>query len=628
MANARRVALNNPRQEALIFRSRALVISILVTLVFLLLLLRLYDLQITHNEHYQTLSNDNRVRVLAIPPTRGLIYDRTGHLLADNRPSYELVITPSNIEVDEIDTLLHEITSIISLEEYEIRRFKRTLRRKQSFQKIPLTYNLTDAEVAKFAVAQYHFPGVEIIARSTRRYPEGEHFAHVMGYVGRINETELVRIDKRDYEGTSHIGKLGIEKKYEDILHGQVGYDHVEINAQGRSLRVLKTQPSEDGMDLQLSLLNPLQQLAQELLKDKKGAIVALDPNNGDVLAFASQPTYDPNLFVNGISQKAYSALRDDPARPLFNRALVGQYPPGSTVKPLVALAALETDVTQPDKTIFAGPYFKLPGSSRRYRDWKKEGHGLVDMDKAIAQSCDVYFYQIGHQMGIDTMHDFLAQFGLGRMTNIDTVGEVGGLLPSRSWKVNMRREPWYPGETVITSIGQGYMLTTPLQLAVMTSYLANQGKAFQPRLVTATRHKDKTEFQPTEPTPLPDININSPAYWQAITAAMINVVHSSYGTARAISKQMAYTMAGKTGTAQVFTIAQDEEYDEEEVAQELHDHALFVAFAPAEDAQIALAIVVENGGSGSTTAAPIARQLIDAYLLDPVHKETNIASH
>ena len=626
MANARRVALNNPRKEALIFRSRALVISILVTLVFLLLLLRLYDLQITHNAHYQTLSNDNRVRVLAIPPTRGLIYDRDGHLLADNRPSYELVITPSN--VDNIDVLLTDIAAIISLEAHEIRRFKRLLRLKQSFQKIPLAYNLTDAEVAKFAVAQYHFPGVEIVARSTRYYPEGEHFAHVMGYVGRINESELVRLDKRAYQGTSHIGKLGIEKKYEDELHGQVGYDHVEINAQGRSLRVLKTQPSVDGMDLQLSLLNSLQQLAQNLLTDKKGAIVALDPVNGDVLAFASQPTYDPNLFVNGISQKAYSALHDNPGRPLFNRALVGQYPPGSTIKPIVALAALEADITQPEKTMYAGPYFKLPGSSRRYRDWKKEGHGLVDMDKAIAQSCDVYFYQIGYQMGIDTMHDFLAQFGLGRATNIDTVGEVGGLLPSRTWKVNVRREPWYPGETVITSIGQGYMLTTPLQLAVMTSYIANQGKAFQPRLVTAMRHKDSSEFQPTEPIRLPDININYPFYWQSITTSMINVVHSSYGTARAISADINYNMAGKTGTAQVFSIAQDGEYNQEEVAQELHDHALFVAFAPVEDPQIALAIVVENGGSGSTAAAPIARQLIDAYLLDSMREENNIASN
>lgn len=625
MSNARRVTLSNPRNEALIFRSRALVISILVTLVFLLLLARLYELQINQYTHYQTLSDDNRVRVQAIPPSRGLIYDRDGQLLADNTPSYELVITPSNVE--DIDLLINDIKTVIDLKEHQIKRFKRTLRRKQSFQKIPLAYSLTDVEVAKFAVAQYHFPGVEISARSTRYYPEGEYFAHAIGYVGRINETELIRLDKRDYEGTSYIGKVGIEKKYEDMLHGQVGYDHVEINAQGRSLRVLKTQPSVDGMDLKLTLLNSLQQLAQDLLTNKKGAIVALDPNNGDVLAFASQPTYDPNLFVDGISQKAYSALRDNPDRPLFNRALIGQYPPGSTIKPLVALAALETNVIQPDKTIFAGPYFKLPGSSRKYRDWKKEGHGLVDMNRAIAQSCDVYFYQIGYKMGIDSMHDFLAQFGLGQATKIDTVGEVGGLLPSRTWKVNVKREPWYPGETVITSIGQGYMLTTPLQLAVMTSYIANQGKAFQPRLVTAMRDKEQLEFDPVAPIPLPDVNITHP-YWQLITQSMIDVVHSSYGTARAISKGMTYTMAGKTGTAQVFTLAQDQEYDADEVASELHDHALFVAFAPVEAPQIALAVIVENGGSGGSTAAPIARQLIDAYLHRHSAEENNIASH
>lgn len=618
----RRVALNNTKKESTLFRARALVVSIIVTAVFGLLLLRLYNLQITHNAHYQTLSNDNRVRVEAIPPMRGLIFDHEGALLADNKPNYRLVITPSS--VDDMEALLSALSDIIAIQPYELKRFRKELRRKQSFQKIPLVYNLSDREVAKFAVMQYYFPGVEISASSMRYYPQGKHFAHVMGYVGRINESDLLRLDKRDYAGTSYIGKLGLEKKYESHLHGEVGYKHVEINAQGRPLRVLKTQAPISGIDLQLSLHQSLQMQAQTLLEGRKGAIVAMDPNNGDILAFASQPTYNPNLFVNGIGQKAYSQLRDNPDQPLFNRALVGQYPPGSTVKPLVAMAALEYQIMAPEQTMYAGPHFRLPGNARKYRDWKKGGHGIVDMSKAIAQSCDVYFYHVGHQMGIDNMHQFLSKFGLGQLTGIDTVGEIDGLLPSRIWKVNARGEPWFPGETVITSIGQGYMLTTPLQLALMTSYLATQGQTFQPRMVKAMRSVDEGDWQPIAPTPMEAIEIDDPQHWQVITQAMQDVVHRPYGTAKSISEGLSYNIAGKTGTAQVFSIAQDAEYDEEIVPENLRDHSLFVAFAPADRPQIALAVIVENGGSGSATAAPIARQLIDSYL----QKGPTVASH
>lgn len=618
----RRVALNNTKKESTLFRTRALVVSIVVTMVFSLLLLRLYNLQITHNAHYQTLSNDNRVRVEVIPPMRGLMFDHEGILLADNKPNYRLVITPSS--VDDMAALLSALSDIIIIQPHELKRFKKELRRKQSFQKIPLVYNLSDQEVAKFAVMQYYFPGVEISASSMRYYPQGKHFAHVMGYVGRINESDLSRLDKRDYAGTSYIGKLGLERKYESFLHGEVGYKHVEINAQGRPLRVLKTQAPISGVDLQLSLHKSLQTQAQTLLEGRKGAIVAMDPNNGNILAFASQPTYNPNLFVNGISRKAYSQLRDDPAQPLFNRALVGQYPPGSTIKPLVAMAALEYQIMSPEQTMYAGPHFKLPGNARRYRDWKKEGHGIVDMSKAIAQSCDVYFYSVGHQMGIDNMHQFLSKFGLGQLTGIDTVGEINGLLPSRTWKISSKGEPWYPGETVITSIGQGYMLTTPLQLALMTSYLATQGRTFMPRMVKAMRNVDEGHWQPIAPTPLDAIEIDNPQHWQVIAQAMKDVVHTPYGTAKAIGEGLPYHIAGKTGTAQVFSIAQDAEYDEEMVPENLRDHSLFVAFAPADNPQIALAVIVENGGSGSATAAPIARQLIDSYL----RKGQIIASH
>ncbi|MFK8026705.1 MAG: penicillin-binding protein 2 [Gammaproteobacteria bacterium] len=612
---ARRITLKNLRIETLIFRERAILSAILVAGTFILLLVRLYDLQITNYSHYQTLSNDNRVRVLPVAPTRGLILDRNGEILADNTPNYQLVITPS--QVKNMPELIASLAEFIDIKEHELTRFEKTLKRQQAFQQTPLKFKLTEEEVAKFAVNQHRYPGVEIAAHSTRYYPQKNSFAHALGYVGRINEKELGKLDKQKYQGTSHIGKVGIEKRYENELHGEVGYKHVEINAQGRSLRVLKTQPSTPGMDIQLSLVARLQEVAQEALGEENGAIVAIDPNNGDVLAFVSQPNYDPNLFVNGIGQLAYSALRDNKHRPLFNRALIGQYPPGSTVKPIVALAGLQYGVTWPEKTMYAGPFFQLPGKARKYRDWKKGGHGIVNMDSAIAQSCDVYFYELGDELGINRMHEFLIQFGLGSVTKLDTVGEVKGLMPSPEWKRSARGQPWYPGETIITSIGQGYMLTTPLQLAVMTAYIANHGSMYQPRFVRATRMAGTFKFEDKQPIPMPQVNVKNESYWQAIEKAMISVVHEPNGTARSIGLDANYKIAGKTGTAQVFGIAQDEEYDKETTPKHLQDHALFVAYAPVENPVIALAVVVENGGSGSGTAAPVARKILDAYLID-----------
>ena len=612
---ARRVTLKNLRLETLIFRKRAVLSSILVAGTFILLLVRLYDLQITNYSHYQTLSDDNRVRVLPVAPTRGLILDRNGEILADNTPNYQLVITPS--EVKDMPALIKSLTGFIDIQEHELERFYKALKRQQSFQQTPLKLNLTDEEVAKFAVNQHRYPGVEIGAHSTRYYPQKNSFAHALGYAGRINEKELTKLDKQKYQGASHVGKVGIEKRYEEELHGEVGYQHVEINAQGRSLRVLKTQPSTPGIDVQLSLIASLQEVAQEALGEENGAIVAIDPSNGDVLAFVSQPNYDPNLFVNGIGQLAYSALRDDKHRPLFNRALVGQYPPGSTIKPLVALAGLQYGVTWPEKTMYAGPFFQLPGKARKYRDWKKGGHGIVNMNSAIAQSCDVYFYDLGNQLGIERMHEFLIQFGLGNITQLDTVGEVKGLMPSTEWKRAARGQPWYPGETIITSIGQGYMLTTPLQLAVMTAYIANHGTMYQPRFVRATRPAGSIKFKDKQPVPMPKVNVDNESYWQVIEQAMVSVVNAPNGTARRIGKDAGYTIAGKTGTAQVFGIAQDEEYDKDTTPKHLQDHALFVAYAPVEKPIIALAVVVENGGSGSGTAAPVARKILDAYIQD-----------
>ncbi len=612
---ARRITLKNLRLETLIFKERAILSAILVAGTFILLIVRLYDLQITNFSHYQTLSDDNRVRVLPIAPTRGLILDRNGEILADNTPNYQLMITP--LQVSNMAELIDDLSEFISIQDHELERFYKTVKRQQSFQQSPLKLKLTEQEVAKFAVNQHRFPGVEITAHSTRYYPQKNTFAHALGYVGRINEKELSKLDAQNYQGTSHVGKLGIEKRYEDELHGLVGHKHVEINAQGRALRVLKTQPSVPGADIQLSLLARLQEVAQDALGDEKGAIVAIDPNNGDVLAFVSRPNYDPNAFVNGIGQSAYAALRDDKRRPLFNRALIGQYPPGSTVKPIVALAGLEYQLTWPEKTMYAGPFFQLPGKERKYRDWKKGGHGVVNMYSAISQSCDVYFYELGDDLGIDRMHEFLIQFGLGERTKLDTVGEVKGLIPSRAWKRAARGQPWYPGETIITSIGQGYMLTTPLQLAVMTGYIANHGKMYQPRFVRAMRAIDSLKFISIPSVEMESVNVKQESYWQAIERAMVEVVHAPNGTARRIGLDATYKIAGKTGTAQVFGIAQDEEYNEEETPKHLRDHALFVAYAPVEDPQIALAVVVENGGSGSSAAAPVARKILDAYLLD-----------
>lgn len=622
---ARRVTLKNLRLETLIFKERAILSSMLVAGTFILLIVRLYDLQITNYSHYQTLSDDNRVRVLPIAPTRGLIIDRNGEILADNTPNYQLVITPS--QVKDMSGLIDTLAEFIDIQEHELARFNKALKRQQSFQQTPLKLNLTEQEVAKFAVNQHRYPGVEIAAHSTRYYPQKNSFAHALGYVGRINEKELTKLDKQKYQGTSHVGKVGIEKRYETDLHGEVGYQHVEINAQGRSLRVLKTQPSLPGMDIQLSLIARLQEVAQEALGEENGAIVAIDPNNGDVLAFVSQPNYDPNLFVNGIGQLAYSALRDNKHRPLFNRALIGQYPPGSTVKPIVALAGLQYGVTWPEKTMYAGPFFQLPGKARKYRDWKKGGHGIVNMDSAIAQSCDVYFYELGDELGIDRMHEFLIQFGLGSRTKLDTVGEVKGLMPSPEWKRSARGQPWYPGETIITSIGQGYMLTTPLQLAVMTGYIANHGAMFQPRFVRATRPSGSAKFENKKPIPIAKIKVDEESYWQAIEQAMVSVVHAPNGTARRIGVDANYQIAGKTGTAQVFGIAQDEEYDEDTTPKHLQDHALFVAYAPVENPTIALAVVVENGGSGSGTAAPVARKILDAYLQNETLEGKQIVS-
>jgi penicillin-binding protein 2 len=478
-----------------------------------------------------------------------------------------------------------------------------------------LRLNLDDDEVARLAVNLHKFEGVEINARLTRNYPLGGHAIHALGYVGRIDENDLNKVNAIDYAGTSHIGKLGLEKFYESELHGTVGVQQVEVNARGRTLRVLDESPPITGDNLHLTIDSRLQKIAEDAFGDYNGSVVAIDPNNGEVLALVSMPTFDPNLFVNGISVNDYSALRDSPRRPLFNRALAGQYPPGSTIKPFLALAGLESNSITTSKNRFCGGYYILPGETRKFRDWKKLGHGLVDMQAAITQSCDVYFYDLSYKMGIDLMSAFFVQFGFGEKTGIDSTGEKNGLLPSREWKRRTQGIAWYPGETLNTSIGQGTFLVTPLQLASSIAALSQKGKRFRPHLVRTIGNNQAEGQLELVPEVAGQYHVIKAQNWEHIRNSMINVVHGARGTARGINRGINYKMAGKTGTAQVFGIAQDEEYDEETVSEKLRDHALFISYAPADNPRIAVAVIVENGEHGSTVAAPIARQVMDAWL-------------
>jgi penicillin-binding protein 2 len=610
----RHVTISDHQQEQRLFRARILAALVFVSVLVAILVARLLWLQVLQHDHYITASEDNRLKVQAAPPSRGLIYDRNGVLLAENQPSYQLEVTPEQVE--DMDATLKALGEVVELRPADLKRFRRLLRRRRAFEGIPLRFRLNDDEVARFAVNRHRFPGVDIQARLSRHYPLGKDTVHLVGYVGRINERELQKLDPAAYSGTTHIGKVGIEKTYEEELHGHVGHRRVEINAQGRVLRVVDQTPPRQGHNLYLSVDIRVQQAAIEALGDQTGAVVAIDPRNGEVLALVSTPVYDPNPFVNGIEAGPYRALRDDPERPLFNRALRGQYPPGSTYKPFIAMAGIDGGFIAPDYKVPCNGYFTLPGDDHRYRDWKKQGHGPTDMHKAVVQSCDVYFYQLAHRMGIDAIHDFLSQLGLGRRTGIDIVGELGGLLPSRSWKRRAKGLTWFPGETVIAGIGQGYNLATPLQLAHATAIVAARGKGFRPHVLYATEDPTSGEINVFEPQPLKPVTVHSETNWERIHAAMADVVHGLHGTARRIGLDSPYRIAGKTGTAQVFGVKQDEKYEAHKLTRKLHDHALFIAFAPVEDPRIAVAVVVEHGGHGGSSAAPVARKVMDAYLL------------
>jgi len=600
-------------RESRLFRRRAVVAGLVVVLLLGVLLLRLVNLQIINRDHFITLSRDNRVKVIPLPPTRGLIYDRKGRILAQNLPTHSLEITPER--VPDLEKTLEELGRLLPISAADLNRFNKLRRQRRRFDSIPIRVRLSEQEVARFAVNQHRFPGVSIEAKLLRDYPLGDQLAHVVGYVGRINESELKRIDTSNYAGTSYIGKTGLEKTYEAALHGQVGLQQVEVNARGRVIRVLESQPPVPGRDLYLSLDAELQQVAIDAFGENNGAAVAIDPENGAVLAMVSKPGYDPNLFVDGISSKDYTTLRKSRQKPLFNRALRGQYPPGSTIKPFLGLAGLEYGVVTFGQKKFCPGYYQLPNSSHRYRDWKKGGHGVVNMRTAIEQSCDVYYYDLANQLGVDRIQSFLGRFGFGRRTGIDIAGELGGLLPSREWKKRTRNASWYPGETLIFGIGQGYLLSTPLQLATATAALAAGGQLRQPRLVQQIKsaESDTPESLPAvRPQVIPK---NQQENWNNIVYAMTQVIEGKRGTARKL-RNPDYRIAGKTGTAQVFTVKQDEEYDEETISKENRDHALFIAFAPVDEPKIAVAVIVENGGHGGSVAGPVAKAIMDYYLL------------
>lgn len=602
--------LRDHEREARLFRGRAVAAGVVAALVVVVLLARLLQLQYLSHEHYTTLSNDNRVRIEAIPPTRGLIHDRNGTVLAENLPSFSLELVPER--VDDLDATLERLRPLIAFDEPDVERLRRAWRRARPFEGVPLRFRLTSEEVARFSVQRHRFPGVDIVAGLTRHYPYAQTGVHALGYVGRIDDDDLDRLDESAYRATSHVGKVGVEYAFEPVLHGEPGLRRAEINAQGRTLRVLQEQAPEPGDDIHLTLDLGLQRTAERLLADRNGAVVALDPRNGEVLALASTPTFDPNQFVNGIGGDTYAALRDSPRRPLFNRAIRGQYPPGSTIKPFVALNGLEADVRERDHSIDCRGYYRLEGRGRRYRDWK--AHGEVDLSAAITESCDVMFYDLALDLGMEQLSSFLRRFGLGRRTGIDIPGEHPGLVPDPQWKRRERGESWYRGETLIHGIGQGYLNATPVQLAAAAAMLANRGEPVRPHLLRRTPAPD--EAVPEQPEPaVPPLELSLSSDWEFVIDAMVGVTQGERGTARAIGWRSPHTIAGKTGTAQVFGLAQDEEYDEETIAAELRDHALFIAFAPAQAPEIAVAVVVEHGGSGSSAAAPVAQKLIDAWL-------------
>jgi penicillin-binding protein 2 len=618
------VRIKDQWREQRMFDRRALVTGALMALATLGLIVRLILLQVVRHDYYSQLSQGNRVRTEPIPAARGLILDRNGEVVAANQPAYQLELVPE--EVPNVRRTLQSLAALGLLRTEEIDELLRTIASSRSFDSVPIRLRMSDDDVARFAVRRFEFPGIDIKTRQTRWYPNGDLAVHALGYVGAISEEDLKHIDRAAYAGTALIGKLGVESTFEHRLHGQNGFREVLVNAQGRSVerqgpleQNLRRRAPAAGEDLLLSVDLKLQRAAEAALAGHRGAVVALDPNDGDVLALVSLPGFDPNLFARGITPAEYNALANDIDRPLFNRALRGVYPPGSTVKPLLALAALTYHVVDPASHRYCAGSFHLPGSSFIYREYHNEHHGYVDLDDAIVVSCDVYFYALADALGIDRIAAFMEPFGFGALTGIDVGGEKSGIRPSREWKEKAFARPadraWFPGETVSIGIGQGYLSVTPLQLARYASIIAARGKRWQPRLVVGFRNPTTGAVRRLAPVSSGEVQGIAPADWERVVRDMVGVTQR--GTAAAIGAHAPYTFAGKTGTAQVFTVARTERYNAQSINERLRDHSWFIAFAPADAPRIALAVIEENGGAGASAAAPIARKVLDAYMLD-----------
>lgn len=618
--------IKDHHSERQLFIGRVALTSTIGILLLGVVIARLVQLQVFNYENFAAQSQGNLYRIEAVPPIRGLIFDRKGRVLAENLPAYQLELIPE--QVDDLDNTLRRLALLGLIEAEDIPRLKDLSESGPRFKPVTLNLRLSDEEIANFAIQRPRFPGVDFRPRLVRHYPYGAAVAHAIGYVGALSKNDLARLDASNYAGTAHTGKTGVENSFESNLHGDVGYRNIVTNALGRQLPsesadLFESLPPNEipnpGANVYLSLDLDLQLLATEALQGKRGAVVALDPWSGEILALVSAPSFDPNLFAVGMSTSEFAVLKNDLEQPLFNRAVRGTYPPGSTIKPMLAVAALETGATNLKHTILCRGYFMLPNSTHRYRDWKPEGHGEVDLHTAISQSCDVYFYELSVKIGIDNIHDYLNRFGLGRVSGLDIGGEHQGLVPSREWKRNAFRNPedqrWYHGETVIASIGQGYMLATPLQLANAVAAVATRGIRYQPHLVAAIEDTLTGERTMISPTRLDDVVLKNEDHWDIVIDAMHEVMQGLRGTARQAGLNAAYEMAGKSGTSQVISISQDEEYDEEKIDERLRDHALFIAFAPLDKPRIAVAVIVENGSSGSRVAAPIARKIMDAYL-------------
>lgn len=611
-----RSEFKNYQHEQYYFRIRLGVAAIVVLLCFGILVSRFFFLQMARYEHYQTLAENNRISLVPLVPNRGLILDRNGVLLAHNFFVYTLEITPAKI--NDVEETINEIGKLVEVSSLDRKRFKKLRGQSHNFESVPLRTHLNEAEAARFAVNRYRFPGVDIKSRLFRHYPQGKLGSHLVGYIGRINDNDLDSLEKSgdlsNYKGSDHIGKGGLEQYYERNLHGTTGFQQVETDADGHAVRVLSSTAPVPGDNLILSVDSNLQSIAEEAFGERRGAMVAINPSNGEVLAYVSQPTFDPNLFVDGIDSENWKALNESLDKPLINRPVRGIYPPGSTFKPFVAMAGLESGKRTPPFSISDPGFFILPGSTHRYRDWKPGGHGQVDMQRAITISCDTFFYGLALDLGVDKLTSFISHFGFGKKSGLDIKGEKEGLLPTPEWKMRRFNQKWYPGETVIIGIGQGYTLVTPLQLAQATAILANNGVAMRPHLVASIQEASSSISRPVPIVTTDKISLK-PENIALVKQGMIDVTMPG-GTAASIGADSSYTIAAKTGTAQVIGVKQNEKYNESKVNERHRDHALFIAYAPAEDPKIALAVIVENGGHGGSVAGPIARKVMDYYLL------------